>query len=75
MKAAIGDVIQVDPAHDPMFGGCLGVVEKVSEWGCNLVAFDSPGSDGTAYYRLAHGKYEVIGRAAWTHKGGDDESE
>ena len=70
MKATVGDVIQVDPTHDPMFGGCFGVVDEVGEWGCKLVAFDGPGMEGTAYYRLAHGKYEVIGRAVWI-RGGD----
>jgi len=65
-RAEIGDVIQIDPEHDEMFGGCFGIVEAVKDWGCNLVAFTIPGKDGAAYYRVAHGKYRIIGQAKWT---------
>ena len=64
--ASVGDVIQIDPNHDERFGGCFGIVEAVKSWGCSLVACPVPGGDGSiAYYRVAHGRYEVIGRAAW----------
>lgn len=64
-KAVVGDVIQIDPEHDDAFGGCFGIVEEVKNWGCGLVACPAPGADGVAYYRVAHGKYAVIGRAEW----------
>jgi hypothetical protein len=64
-EVVIGDVIQIDPEHDPVFGGCFGIVEEVKPWGCSLVACPAPGAEGIAYYRVAHGKYAVIGRTEW----------
>lgn len=73
MNGAVrGDVIQIDPAHDPGgFGGCLAVVEESKEWGVSLCYVHIPGEDGgDAYYRLPHGTYVVIGKAEWVHAEG-----
>ncbi len=66
MNATAGDVIQVDPKHDETFGGCLAIVEEVTDWGVSLCAIQAPGQRKPSYfYRVAHGEYKVIGRAAW----------
>jgi len=64
-----GDVIQIDPEHDPVFGGCFAIVEEVKLWGVNLCGCPIPSGDGrVAYYRVPHGAYAVIGRAAWVEE-------
>lgn len=72
MKIAVGDIIQIDPEHDPAFGGCLMVVSEVKSWGvqCYIAIPDKSvanASDrGTAFYRVENGKFEKTGgRIVW----------
>ena len=61
----IGDVVQIHPASDDRFGGCLMIVEKIKSWGYQgYVAI--PGEDGpVAYYRVDKENAERVGRAPW----------
>ena len=63
-EAIPGSIIQIDPEHDPAFGGCLAVVKRVKQWGVSLCYVQVPGK-GAAYYRLPHGAYVVVGQAEW----------
>lgn len=65
----VGDVIQIDPAHDPIFGGCFMQVTEPKSWGAQgfVVGLPSPGMDnkGNAYYRCKFEDMEYVGKAAW----------
>lgn len=61
---SIGDVVQIDPAHDERFGGCFMVVTEPKGWGAQgYVAV--PGSNGLAYYRCPKESMIRVGRAEW----------
>lgn len=55
------DVIQI--TEEGPWMGCLLQVEEVKDWG--VKAYMVVPSKGTMYSRVEHGKYEVIGPAAW----------
>ena len=63
--AAVGDVVQIDPEHDPeCFGGSLLIVTEVKSWGVQGYV-DIPG-EGQAYYRVAFDKIaNTGGKAVW----------
>jgi len=57
-----GEVIQIAPPHRWVYS--FWTVETVHPWG--VVAYSPiPGQNGVSYVRLEHGKYAIIGRAAW----------
>jgi len=58
-----GMIVQIDPEHDNMFGGCLLIVTEVKSWGVQGYV-DVPGK-GQAYYRVGHGKFTYAGEVAW----------
>jgi len=58
-----GDLVQINPEHDEIFGGCIMVVTEPKSWGAQGY-FDVPGH-GVAYYRVEHKNAEKVGRAAW----------
>lgn len=60
---ATGDILQIDPAHDPRYGGCLMVVEEVKTWGYQGYVLTPAG--GRVYYRVPNGGYAKVGRARW----------
>lgn len=62
-----GDVVQIDPAHDDVFGGCFMVVTEPKPWGAQGYC-SAPGQKGLAYYRAAHKSMELIGRAVWVNR-------
>lgn len=66
LKVQAGDVVQIDPAHDPDgFGGCLMLVTEPKSWGVQGFVH-IPGADGgDAYYRVKFEWIEWVGRAAW----------
>jgi len=72
-----GDVVQIDPEHDPMFGGCFMVVTEPKSFGAQGAVL-GPGANGIngsgiAYYRCAFEHMEPIGPAVWTFENTDDE--
>ena len=58
-----GDVVQIDPAHDEVFGGCLMIVTEPKAWGAQ--GYVKIPSQGVAYYRCPAEAMERIGEAAW----------
>lgn len=73
-KLTVGDVVQVDPASNPRFGGCFIVVDAVhSRWGV-VGHCQSPGDKDRqnsmlgsfrVYFQCAHEEVVRIGRAEW----------
>ncbi len=58
----VGSVIQIDPEHDPVFGGCLMFVSEVKSWGVQCgMRIPSHTDNGTAYYRVKWDAFEVVG--------------
>jgi hypothetical protein len=68
MAISIGDVVQIDPAHDEMFGAALMVVEEIKSWG--LQGYVNVPGQGLAYYRVPNGKFVRIGKAVWIQDAG-----
>ena len=65
----IGDVVQIDPEHDPTFGGHFLVVTEVKSWGVQGYVTPLPVNRGEprglAYYRIEFDKIARIGKAEW----------
>ena len=64
----VGDVVQIDPAHDDVFGGCFMQVTEPKGFGCQgfvicLKSGDKPRGD--AYYRCSWEHMEYVGPATW----------
>lgn len=60
-----GAVVQIDPSHDDIFGGCLMVVSEVKSFGF-MGYVRVPGEDhGNAWYRVAFDAVEPVGMATW----------
>lgn len=65
----VGDVVQVDPEHDPIFGSCLLIVTELKAWGVmGTVRVPQPGGAADAWYRIPFGKFARVGQAAWVPK-------
>jgi hypothetical protein len=65
MKAEVGDVYQIDPEYDKVFGGCLMLVSEVKTWGA-VGYFNLPGEDeGVAFYRCKYENMVRVGKAEW----------
>jgi len=61
----IGDIVQIDPEHDDMFGACLMIVTEPKEWGAQGYV-NVPGKDGgLAFYRCKYANMERVGTAVW----------
>ena len=60
----IGDIVQIDPEHDDVFGGCMMTVSEPKAFGAQGYV-QIPGKDGLAYYRCSWANMELVGRAAW----------
>ncbi|MHB1909791.1 MAG: hypothetical protein ACYCQJ_13120 [Nitrososphaerales archaeon] len=60
-SAQRNDVIQI--IEEGAWKGALLQVEEVKSWG--VKAYLIMPTQGTVYSRIEHGKYEVIGPAAW----------
>jgi hypothetical protein len=63
----VGDVVQIDPAHDPRFGGCFMVVSEPKSFGA-MGYCASPEESGLFYYRCSFENMEFIGHAEWMNK-------
>lgn len=62
-KYKIGDVVQIDPDHDEVFGGSFMQVTEPKPWGAQ--GFVKVPGGGFAYYRCPHEAFRFIGRAVW----------
>lgn len=69
-EIAVGDVVQIDPAHDAVFGACFMVVSELKPTWNGLQGYvQIPGPEGgLAYYRGAHrqGRSHRPGRVGCT---------
>ena len=66
MTIEVGDVVQIDPTHDPQrFGGCFLVVTEIKSFGVQGYVTPFPNDGGLAYYRVAFNKIVYIGKAEW----------
>ena len=67
----VGDIVQIDPAHYPVFGASLMIVTDPKSWGAQgyvHVLGDSNAVTtfkGVAFYRCAFENMELVGHAAW----------
>ena len=59
-----GDVVQIDPAHDGLFGGCFMVVTELKGFGAQGYV-SAPGEKGLAYYRCPWAGMHKVGKAEW----------
>jgi len=59
----VGDVVQIDPAHDDRFGGCFMMITEPKSWGAQ--GFVRVPAGGLAYYRCPSTAMHFIGRAEW----------
>lgn len=75
-----GDVVQIDPEYDEIFGTSLMVVTESKSWGVQGYVYIFPGfnEDGTkhpggrAYKRMEFEHIEYIGKAEWIYQGKED---
>ena len=62
----VGDVVQIDPTHDPVFGACFLVVTELKSFGVmGYVMVPVHPAAGEAYYRVAFDKIHRIGCGEW----------
>lgn len=62
----IGDVVQIDPQADPVFGGALMMVTEPKSWGAQ--GFVHGLDRGSAFYRCKFENMEFVGKASWVSK-------
>lgn len=70
-----GDVVQINPESDQVFGGHFLVVTEVKSWGVQgyCMVFQQPQDDGTikpgglAYYRCKYENFEYVGSGHWIY--------
>ena len=61
----VGEVVQIDPEHDDVFGGCFMQVIEPKCFGAQGFV-KVPGKDGGfAYYRVSFANMEPVGMATW----------
>lgn len=63
-----GDVVQLDPDHYDMFGGCLVIVDEPKEWGMQgyvLIPIERGKFPARAYIRATWEHMEFVGRGTW----------
>ena len=58
-----GDIVQIDPQHDEVFGGCFMQVTEPKDWGAQ--GFVKIPGKGFAYYRCNYENMELVGKAKW----------
>lgn len=59
-----GDIVQIDPDHDKMFGGKLMIVTEPKDWGAQGYFIDIA-TDQLAFYRVNHDHAEMCGHVKW----------
>lgn len=79
VELKIGDVVQISPDHDPVFGGHFMVVTEPKSWGAQgyCLCFPTIPTEraapvtykGLAYYRCKFANMHYIGKAEWIGEG------
>jgi hypothetical protein len=62
---SVGDVVQIDPTRDAIFGGHFLVVTEVKSWGVQGYCRPLDALGGLAYYRVPFEQCVRIGKAEW----------
>lgn len=60
-----GDVVQLEPESDNLFGGHFMVVEEVRSWGAQGYVQSLERRGALAYYRAKHEAMHYVGRAVF----------
>lgn len=68
MEAKIGDVYQIDPEYDKVFGGCFLTVSEAKKWGVAGYFNIPSGDDAIAFYRCKYENMVKIGEAQWARQ-------
>ncbi len=70
----VGSVVQIDPEHSKVFGGCFMVVTEVKSWGA-IGVINVPGTDievespsVACYFRCEFKHMKYVGTAQWMPK-------
>jgi len=71
----IGDVVQIAPSHDPLFGGHFMVVTEPKSWGAQGYVVMLDKDKGLAYYRCKFEHMEYVGKAIWINKSDSESGE
>jgi len=61
----IGDVVQISPDYDPMFGGCFMQVTEPKSWGAQGFVTAPAKEQPSYFYRCKFENMELIGEAVW----------
>lgn len=67
----IGDIVQIQPESDPIFGAALMIVTEPKSWGAQGYVHVLGNSDavttfkGLAYYRCKFENMKKVGKAEW----------
>ena len=75
----VGDIVQIDPEHDLIFGAALMIVTEPKSWGAQGYVHVLGNTDavvtfkGVAYYRCAFENMELVGKAEWIRDNPKDE--
>jgi hypothetical protein len=66
-NVVVGDVVQINPDTDEVFGGCFLIVEEVNAWGFQGYT-EIPGKDrgDIFHYRVNREDCSRVGPAFWT---------
>ncbi len=65
MELSVGDVMQIDPEYDPVFGGCFMQVTEPKSWGAQGFVVSPSKDNMVACYRCAFKNMELVGKAEW----------
>jgi hypothetical protein len=66
----IGDIVQINPDHDPVFGRALMIVTEPKKFGAQ--GYMHGLDQGLAFYRCSFENMELVGHAIWTRKSADE---
>ena len=67
-QVQVGSVVQIDPAHDELFGGHFLIVTEIKEWGVQGYVKPLELGNKVAYYRVKWEAITYIGQAEWMMK-------
>ena len=76
----VGDLVQINPEHDPMFGACIMIVTEPKSWGAQGACLGPgcnglPESKGIAFYRCKFENMEFVGHAEWVPGHAEEEED
>lgn len=71
----IGDIVQINPEYDSVFGACLMIVTEPKSFGAQGYVLIPGKEGGQAYYRCAFENMELVGKAEWIRGDKSNESD